>query len=73
LQVFSVINLCFLPYYILLNHGYEPQNKLWKQIPQQAEGFYTLLMLDNSTCKLQFTLFLMLGYHYNLPIPLRRR
>jgi hypothetical protein len=21
------------------NHGYEPQSKLWKQIPQQAAGY----------------------------------
>jgi hypothetical protein len=26
---------------------------------------------DNSTGKLQFTIFLKLGSHYNLPIPLR--
>jgi hypothetical protein len=25
-----------------INHGYEPQSKLWKQIPQQAAVFYTL-------------------------------
>ena len=24
------------------NHGYEPQSKLWKQIPQQAAGHYIL-------------------------------
>jgi hypothetical protein len=24
------------------NHEYEPQSKLWKQIPQQAAGYYTL-------------------------------
>jgi hypothetical protein len=23
-----------------VNHGYEPQSKLWKQIPQQAAGYY---------------------------------
>jgi len=24
-----------------MNHGYEPQSKLWKKIPQQAAGYYT--------------------------------
>jgi len=23
----------------MTNHGYEPQSKLWKQIPQQAAGY----------------------------------
>jgi hypothetical protein len=32
------------PEYPKFNHGYEPQSKLWKQIPQQAAGY-------NSTCK----------------------
>jgi predicted RNA binding protein YcfA (HicA-like mRNA interferase family) len=39
------------------NHGYEPQSKLWKQIPQQAAGYYTLRYAGL----------------FNLPIPLRRR
>jgi len=39
------------------NQGYEPQSKLWKQIPQQAAGYYTLRFAGL----------------FNLPIPLRRR
>src|SRR5574340_1222715 len=27
---------------ISVNHGYEPQSKLWKLIPQQAAGYHTL-------------------------------
>jgi hypothetical protein len=45
------------------NHGYEPQSKLWGIKPSASR--------DNSTYKLQCTLFLNLGSHYNLPIPLR--
>ena len=37
----------------ILNHGYEPQSKLWKHILQQAAVYYTLLMQDNSANKLQ--------------------
>jgi len=37
------------------NHGYAPQSKLWKQIPQQATGYQTL----------------RLAGLFNLPIPLR--
>ena len=43
------------------NHGYEPESKLRGIVPSASR--------DNSTCKLQCTLFLMLGSHYNLPIP----
>ena len=39
------------------NHGYEPQSKLWKQIPRQAAGYYTLRCAGL----------------FNLPIPLRLR
>jgi hypothetical protein len=39
----------------MINHGYEPQSKLWKQIPQQAAGYYTLRFAGL----------------FNLPIPLR--
>jgi hypothetical protein len=41
----------------LFNHGYEPQSKLWKHIPQQAVGYHTLRFAGL----------------FNLPIPLRRR
>jgi hypothetical protein len=37
------------------NHGYELQSKLWKQIPQQVAGYYTLHFAGL----------------FNLPIPLR--
>ena len=37
------------------DHGYEPQSKLWKQIPQQAAGYNTLRFAGL----------------FNLPIPLR--
>jgi hypothetical protein len=37
------------------NHGYEPQNKLWNQTPQQAAGYQTLRCAGL----------------FNLPIPLR--
>jgi hypothetical protein len=40
---------------ILINHGYEPQSKLWKQFPQQAAGYYTLRFAGL----------------FSLPIPLR--
>ena len=52
---------------LIISHhyqGYKPQSKLWKQIPQQAAGYYILRMLDNSTNKLQRTLFLKFGSHY---------
>jgi len=39
------------------NHGYEPQSKLWKQIPQRAAGYHTLRCAGL----------------FNLPIPLRLR
>ena len=48
----------------LRNHGNEPQIKLWKQIPQQDAGYYTLLMQDSSANKLQFTSFLKFEHHY---------
>jgi len=25
-----------------INHWFKPQSKIWKQFPQQAEGYYTL-------------------------------
>ena len=46
------------------NHGYEPQSKLWKHIPQQASGYYTPQMQDNSTNKLQCTSLLKFESHY---------
>jgi len=39
----------------MLNHGMKPQNKLWKHIPQQDAGYYTLRVAGL----------------FNLPIPLR--
>jgi hypothetical protein len=48
------INICKA---IKRNHGYEPQSKLRKQIPQQAAGYYTLRCAGL----------------FNLPIPLRLR
>ena len=47
-----------------MNHGYEPQSNLWKQIPQQAAGYYTLLMQDNSAYKLQCASLLKFESHY---------
>ena len=46
------------------NHGYEPQSKLRKHIQQQAEGYYTLLMQDNSTNKLLFASLPKFESHY---------
>jgi hypothetical protein len=46
-------------------------------IPQQAAAYHTLRFAglfplgDNLTSKLQGTLFLKFGSHYNLPIPMR--
>src|SRR4030042_2173922 len=52
----------------LKNHpGYEHQSKLWKQIPQQVAGHYTLLMQDNSTNKLLFAALLKFESHYPPP------
>ena len=50
---------------IKYNHGYEPQSKLWNQFPQQAAGYYTLLMQDNSTNKLHCASLLKFESHYN--------
>ena len=47
----------------VLNRGHEPHSKLQSIMPSAVR--------DNSTCKLQRTLFLKLGSHYNLPIPTR--
>jgi hypothetical protein len=42
----------------------QPQSKLWKHIPQQAAGYYTLLIQDNSTNKLQCASLLKFESHY---------
>ena len=35
--------------FFVVNHGYEPQSKLWTLIPSQGTGYYTLrLLLDCS-------------------------
>jgi predicted Zn-dependent peptidase len=47
----------------VLDRRHEPRSKLRSIIPSAAR--------DNSTSKLQRTLFLKLGSHYNLPIPTR--
>ena len=52
-----------------LNHGYKPQSKIWKQLREFAASILSSAVSrqrrDNSTCKLQCTLFLKLGSHYN--------
>jgi hypothetical protein len=55
------------------NHGYEPQSKVWKQIPQQAAGLFpiNLWLLDNSTTKFHYVALMKFESHYKLPIPLR--
>jgi hypothetical protein len=46
------------------NHGYEPQSKLWKQFRSKLRCIIPVHRQDNSTYKLQYTLFLKLGSHY---------
>jgi hypothetical protein len=41
-RVKSAFDLCKFQILFDTNHGYEPQSKLWKPIPQQAAGYYTL-------------------------------
>ena len=45
------------------DHGYKPQSKLWKQIPQKDARYYTLPMQDNSANKLQYASLLELEFH----------
>ncbi len=53
----------------LFNHEYKTQNKLWGKFFKLAARFIPCAASrqrrDNSTCKLQCTLFLKLGSHYN--------
>ena len=58
--------------------GIKPQSKLWKQIPQQAAGYYTPFIRDNSAYKLLFAslrslslITLRFAGLFNLPISLR--
>jgi len=43
-----------LPSYIVINHGHETQSKLWKQIPQQAAGYYTRDFFESNLVLLYF-------------------
>jgi ribosomal protein S18 acetylase RimI-like enzyme len=47
------------------NHGYEPQASIGKSFRSKLWSFIPSALRDNSTCKLQCTLFLKLGSHYN--------
>ena len=36
------------------DHGYEPESKLWKQVPQQAAGYKPSAVRDCSTYQLRY-------------------
>ena len=64
---------------LYLHHGYEPQSKLWKQIPQQAKGLLNPPLrgivpnsdksgLNSSTCISCIDSLALNEFHYDLQI-----
>jgi hypothetical protein len=51
--------------------GMNPKASFGNRFRSKLRGIKPSAARDNSTCKLQCTVFLKLGSHYNLPIPLR--
>ena len=48
-----------------------PKSSFKNRFRSKLRGIKPSAARDNSTCKLQCTVFLKLGSHYNLPIPIR--
>ena len=46
------------------NHGYEPQSKFWKPIPQQTAGYYIPAYAENLANKLLCASLLKFEFHY---------